>query len=214
MVFQYNPLETFLETTPDGELVVTINSAAVMSPRLRYNIGDEARLIDFPTMVELTRGHPELARACSEAFRRQRMKLPFVLLFGRSDSTISYMGANIYPLDVENGIYADNPRAHLIEGFRISLDDVGELEQRPTLHLELRDPDTEPDAALSAADRTALADTVRAGVVAHLRSVSRDFAESLEEDPTAADLRVRIHDHGTGPFSRRSTKIKNVYLEA
>ena len=116
--------------------------------------------------------------------------------------------------DVENGIYADNPRAHLIEGFRISLDDVGELEQRPTLHLELRDPDTEPDAALSAADRTALADTVRAGVVAHLRSVSRDFAESLEEDPTAAGLRVRIHDHGTGPFSRRSTKIKNVYLEA
>ncbi|MDN6373590.1 MAG: phenylacetate--CoA ligase family protein, partial [Brevibacterium aurantiacum] len=53
MVFQYNPLETYLETNESGELVATINSAAVMSPRLRYNIGDEATLIDFPRMVEL-----------------------------------------------------------------------------------------------------------------------------------------------------------------
>src|SRR5699024_4770978 len=103
----------------DGELVATINSSAVMSPRLRYNIGDEAALIDFPTMVALTRRHPDLARACSEAFAGNGMKLPFVLLFGRADSTISYMGANIYPLDIENGLYRDNPQAHLIESFRI-----------------------------------------------------------------------------------------------
>ena len=41
MVFQYNPLETYLETTADGELLRTINSTAVLTPKLRYGVGDE-----------------------------------------------------------------------------------------------------------------------------------------------------------------------------
>ena len=52
----------------------------------------------------------------------------------------------------------------------------------------------------------------REGVVRHLARVSRDFAQSLVEDPTAADLRVVVHEFGTGPFLRGTTKIKNVYL--
>ena len=209
MVFQYNPLETYLETTDDGELVATINSAAVMSPRLRYNIGDEATLIDFPTMVELTRRHPDLARACSAAFAGNGMKLPFVLLFGRADSTISYMGANIYPLDIENGLYRDNPRAHLIESFRIELREIAGHEQRPALHIQLR----EESPSMDGAARQDLAGTIRAGVLGHLASVSRDFAQSLEEDPTTAEIHVEIHDHATGPFETANTKIKNVYVQ-
>ena len=38
-----------------------------------------------------------------------------------------------------------------------------------------------------------------------------DFAQSLEEDPTAADLRVRVLDAGTGPLAGRQ-KLKNTYL--
>ncbi|MCD1286934.1 MULTISPECIES: phenylacetate--CoA ligase family protein [unclassified Brevibacterium] len=209
MVFQYNPLETFLETTDEGELVATINSASVMSPRLRYNIGDEAMLIDFPRMVELTRAHPELARACSQAFAGNGMKLPFVLLFGRADSTISYMGANIYPLDIENGLYRDNPQAHLIESFRIELLEGEAHEQRPALHIQMREEAPE----LSDADRSELAGTIRRGVLDHLASVSRDFAQSMEEDPSTAEIHIEIHDHATGPFAEATTKIKNVYVQ-
>jgi phenylacetate-CoA ligase len=52
----------------------------------------------------------------------------------------------------------------------------------------------------------------RNGVVAHLAAVSRDFAESLEEDPSAGDLRVAVHAFGTGPFAGGDSTIKNVYL--
>lgn len=209
MVFQYNPLETYLETTADGELVATINSASVMSPRLRYNIGDEAALIDFPRMVELTRAHPELAAACSRAFADNGMKLPFVLLFGRADSTISYMGANIYPLDIENGLYRDNPQAHLIESFRIELREADNHEQRPALHIQMREETPE----MSGADRRDLAQTIQRGVLGHLASVSRDFAQSMKEDPTTAELHIEIHDFATGPFAEATTKIKNVYVQ-
>lgn len=209
MVFQYNPLETYLETTVDGELVATINSASVMSPRLRYNIGDEAKLIDFPTMVDLTRNHPELAEACSAAFADNGMRLPFVLLFGRADSTISYMGANIYPLDIENGLYRDNPKAHLIESFRIELREVAGHEQRPALHIQMRAETPEMDEA----ERAELAATIQRGVLGHLAAVSRDFAQSMEEDPTTAELHIEIHDFATGPFAEANTKIKNVYVQ-
>lgn len=210
MIFQYNPLETYLETTADGELVVTINSASVMSPRLRYNIGDEATLIDFPDMVAVTRRFPELSARLSAAFRRQGMRLPFVLLYGRADSTISYMGANIYPLDVENGLYRDERFAGLIESFRIELRDHGELEVRPALHVQLRD--TAEARALSEGERTEMAHALTSGVLGHLTEVSRDFKQSLEEDASAAEIHLELHDHGTGPFTSGQTKIKNVYL--
>jgi phenylacetate-CoA ligase len=49
-------------------------------------------------------------------------------------------------------------------------------------------------------------------VLDHLAETSRDFATSLAEDATAADLRVRVHDHGDGTFARSESHIKNVYL--
>ncbi|MBF0723993.1 phenylacetate--CoA ligase family protein [Sanguibacter inulinus] len=212
MIFQYNPLETYLETTADDELLVTLNSSDIMSPKLRYDIGDEAKIVTFPEMRAAVLREPggersRLALAFERVFAAQRMKLPFVLLFGRKDSTISYMGANIYPLDVENGLYLDNPHAADIESFRLALVDVGEHEQRPVIHLQLR-----ADAHLDDAGRAELAERSAAGVLTHLAAVSRDIAQSLEEDPTAADVRIEVHAHGTGPFEGESTKIKNVYL--
>jgi phenylacetate-CoA ligase len=75
------------------------------------------------------------------------------------------------------------------------------------VHLQLRD-----GAAPSEADRAELARRCRAGVLAHLAAVSRDFAESLAEDPSAGDLRVAVHAFGAGPFAGASSRIKNVYL--
>ena len=117
------------------------------------------------------------------------------------------MGANIYPLDVENGLYLDNPHAASIESFKLSLVDIGDHEQRPVIHLQLRDGTVLDDDA-----RAELARCSAAGVLAHLATVSRDIAQSLEEDATASDVRIEIHAHGTGPFAGGSSKIKNVYL--
>jgi phenylacetate-CoA ligase len=198
MIFQYNPLETYLETTADNEILCTINTTAVMTPKARYNIGDEGRLLSYDDLRKLVD---------VKDVNTDRMQLPLLFLFGRRDSTVSYMGANIYPQDVENGLYQGNPHAHLIEGFCLSLEEDDDLERRPAVHLQLRS-----GAALGDEQRAALADVCRQGVLRYLAEVSRDFAESLAEDPTAADLRVHVHDHGTGPFAAATGKIKNVYL--
>lgn len=209
MIFQYNPLETYLETTDQGELLCTLTSTSVLSPKLRYNIGDEAALMDWHDLASVLRGNPRWQGPAREAFERQGMKLPLLLLFGRADATISFMGANIYPQDVENGLYTDERRAAQIGSFTLTLeDDAGDAtSQHPTIHLELREQE-----ALDPADREALAADVRTGMVAYLARTSRDFAQSLEESDRTAEIEVRVHDAGTGPFAGRTDTLKRVYL--
>ncbi|SCG64292.1 phenylacetate--CoA ligase family protein [Micromonospora humi] len=204
MVFQYNPFATWLETNERRELVCTVGSPDVLQPRLRYNVGDEALLVPYRRIAELAAADPVRAAEFRTATADERMTLPVLLLFGRRDSTVSYLGANLYPQDVEYGLYTGNPHASAISRFCLALVEDEALETRPVIHVELRGP-------LAAADRAALATACRDGVRRHLASVSRDFAQSLVEDPTAGDLRVELHDPGTGPFAGPQ-KIKNAYL--
>ena len=205
MVFQFNPLENYIEINALGEAVITVNNSSVLSPKLRYNVGDEG----------LTMRRPELVRRLVElgVISSRRASLPrgwgapFFFLYGRRDSTISYMGANIYPIDVEYGLYADEGLASMIEGFCIQLQEAADLESRPVVNVQLRET-----ATLAGDERPRATARLREALVDHLAKTNRDFAESLREDPSAADVRVVLHDHGTGPFSGGPRKIKNVYV--
>lgn len=203
MVLQYNPLATYLEVNQRRELLCTINNVRGLQPRLRYNVGDEALLYPYHHLLRVLRTDPRRWQAAQAALAAERMTLPLLFLFGRSDSTVSYLGANIYPQDVEYGLYQGNPHAGAISRFCLDLTERADLEVRPVVHIELRGP-------LPPADRAALATACADGVLRHLTSVSRDFAQSLAEDPAAADLQVQLHDPGGGPFD--NSKLKNVYL--
>src|SRR6266566_8301067 len=64
---------------------------------------------------------------------------PFFFLYGRRDSTISYMGANIYPIDVEYGLYRDEALAAAIESFCLQLQESADLESRAVVNVQLRE---------------------------------------------------------------------------
>ena len=207
MIFQYNPLETYLETNEDDELLCTLNSTAILSPKLRYNIGDEALLLTFPQLERLVAQFPEHIAGMQRAQAVHRMRLPLLVLFGRSDSTVSFMGANIYPQDVEYGLYLGNPLAGQLEGFMLTLEETAQLDARPVVNLQLRQGVQLDDAA-----REQLAATCQKGVVAHLLDVSRDFRQSVEEDASSTQITMRVHDFETGPFVGGGSTIKKVYL--
>jgi phenylacetate-CoA ligase len=61
-------------------------------------------------------------------------------------------------------------------------------------------------------DRGAMVEALRAGLIEHLSTTSRDFAASLREDPAAADVQLVLHDHGTGPFAGERRAVKNTYV--
>jgi phenylacetate-CoA ligase len=205
MVFQYNPLDNYIEINGNGEAVITATNLSILSPKLRYNVGDEAFVMPRNDLLD------RLVALSVIDSKKATLSLgwasPFLFLFGRRDSTISYMGANIYPIDVEYGLYRNERIAAGIESFCIQLEEQSDLESRPVVHVQLR-----PTVALDMGERERVAAGLRSGLIDHLRSASRDFAEAVREDPAATDVRVLLHDHGTGPFAGGSTKLKNVYV--
>ena len=207
MIFQYNPLETYLETTADDEVLCTINSTAVLNPR--------------GPLQHRRRGPADLVPRCrGRDHRPRRAGRRGPRLAGRPDAA-----AAAVPVRPEGQHDLLHGRQHLPAGRR-----VRPLHRQPpgAPAAEFLPPGGgagrpgEPTGGQPATSRRRGAstptsgepssDTCRAGVLRHLAEVSRDFAESLAEDPSAADLRVEIHEYGTGPFAGAGSTIKNVYL--
>lgn len=98
---QYDPLSRFFEAH-DGQLLFTGDNGV---PLVRYSILDTGGVIPHDAMMEFLAEwefNPieRLPRPAGHGARRQ----PFVYVFGRSDFTVSYFGANIYPENVTVGL--------------------------------------------------------------------------------------------------------------
>jgi phenylacetate-CoA ligase len=202
MVFQFNPLDHNIETI-DGELVVTVSRLAMLSPRIRYNIHDAGGSATFGEIVRQCRHFGLDPLSVVSPFGHPPFRLPFMWVHGRSDATISYMGANIYPEDVEQALYADATIADRIGAFALELHDIGDGAVRPLVHVELRDRD---------GDDAAVIELLRRNVVARLEQNSLDFRAAVAENPSTADVRIALHDPGDGPFAENSRRIKRRYI--
>lgn len=196
MVFAYNPLDYFIETNERGELLVTINRLSVLSPRIRYNVLDAGGVIGHEDVAAIlaSRGVDLDLDSAHPVFR-----LPILFLFGRSDQTISYMGANIYPADIEAAIYADATDARCIEAFATELMAVENGEERPCIHVAL-DPKAPEDPDLAA--------RLRERIVDRLMTANRDFRDAVGENPQTAEVQVRLHRNGEGPFAGGRGAVK------
>jgi phenylacetate-CoA ligase len=192
MVFQYDPCDYFVETV-SGELVVTV-IRPMLSPRIRYNVGDEGGTVAFSAAMTACRAlglDPPAAEA-------RPFRLPFLFVHGRSDQTISYMGANLYPEDVAAGI-ADSRSADVLGAFCMELAEVDD-DVRPVVHVEA--------PVGSDVDPAEVADAIRR----RLAASSADYRTALVESPAAGDIRVRLWDPGTGPFAANAGRIKQRHI--
>jgi len=202
MVFQYNPLDHNIESI-DGELVITVSRLAMLSPRIRYNIHDAGGGHSFANVMALCReAGLDPSRNGAEGGQRP-FRLPFLFVHGRSDSTISYMGANIYPEDVEQALFEDAALAERLAGFCLELREIGDGAVRPCVHLEGVAERIE-DESLKAA--------IRRRVVERLEANSRDFKAAVTENPSTAEILIEFHARGTGPFAENSRRIKRRYI--
>lgn len=98
---QYDPLSRFFEA--DGRTLLFSGDNGI--PLIRYNILDTGGIIPYQELLSALAqwGFDPLAELRREGTRGAR-PLPFVFVFGRSDFTVSYFGANIYPENVTVGL--------------------------------------------------------------------------------------------------------------
>jgi phenylacetate-CoA ligase len=209
MVFQYNPLIHYLEVNADGEVICTVSRLDLLAPRIRYNVHDSGGIVDFGTTRAVLKGFGFDIDRLNEASEvhgpggslpwARPIPLPFLWIHGRRDATISVMGSNIYPEDVEAVLYRDPLVAPRMHSFMLSVVDDESGTPRPSVALELTDFDGVDDAW-----RTAAALNLRDG----LEALNIDYRSSLGEFPGAMLPIVSTHPLGAGPFADDATRIK------
>jgi len=98
---QYDPLSRFFES--DGQSLLFSGENGI--PLVRYNMLDTGGVIAYDQMLALLAQWGFDPRAeLGEPGARGMRRLPFVYVFGRSNFTVSYFGANIYPENVTVGL--------------------------------------------------------------------------------------------------------------
>ncbi len=98
---QYDPISRFFEVK-DGALLFSGNNGI---PLVRYNILDDGGIVRYDAMLQFLAkwGFDPVTELHKNGGRGIR-SLPFVYIFGRSNFTVSYFGANIYPENVTVGL--------------------------------------------------------------------------------------------------------------
>jgi phenylacetate-CoA ligase len=209
MVFQYNPLIHYLEVNAEREVVCTISRLDVLAPRIRYNVHDEGGLLDYGRMMAMLRtfgldpatfGQDPLAAGPRGPLPWVHpVRLPFLWIFGRKDATISVMGANVYPEDVETLIYKDGRLAGRLHSFFLSVVTDSSATPRPSIALELNGV---------AADDAAWTEQLAAQFQTGLADLNLDYRAALGEFPAAMLPIVELYARGEGPFKADAGRIK------
>jgi len=201
MLFQYDPLMHHIETNNQGELIFTITRLNILSPRIRYNIHDEGGVAPYAALrARALAAGVDLERLPAEAGAR-RFRLPFLWIYGRKDSTISVMGANIYPEDIEQCLCDEPELARVTHSFCLSLDEGSGANVRPCFSFAIRAEIT-----------TELQEAFDHRITARLKALNADFREATKEYAASATPLTRLFPLGSGPFSADGARIKQARL--
>jgi phenylacetate-CoA ligase len=198
MVFQYNPLDYFIESSPDGEVLVSLCRPTNVSPKLRYNIHDTGHVLRMPDLQAI------LARlGLQDRLPTPATDLPLLFLYGRSDHSVAYYGSKLTPSTVEEALYAMPDVAPRMQGFTLVVTEDDRTDKRLTFAIELA-------AGQDAAGLDA--DEVARRLLEALGRANQDFRESLRMVPKGLAPAVAFHAAGTGPFAGHDVRNKRRYI--
>jgi phenylacetate-CoA ligase len=108
-LFNGRTVSTFVQYHPHLKYFESINDELICSavggmPLLRYNLHDAGAVYTFNNMVDLLKKEGIDILSEAEKLNIPIWRLPFIVLFGKSDQTITLYGLNIYPQTIRNGL--------------------------------------------------------------------------------------------------------------
>ncbi|WP_250122559.1 phenylacetate--CoA ligase family protein [Chroococcidiopsis sp. CCMEE 29] len=99
---QYDPLSRYFEVDDDRSLLFSGDNGI---PLVRYHIADSGGVLAYDAMLKfLAEWQFNPVETLQREGGRGIHPLPFIYVFGRSNFTVSYFGANIYPENVTVGL--------------------------------------------------------------------------------------------------------------
>lgn len=200
MIFQYNPLDYFIETNNEGELIVTLCRLANISPKVRYNIHDTGHVLRFPELLKILREF----NINVDSINREYSDLPLLFHYGRSDMAVAFYGCKITPSDIEEIVYNIPDLAKTIASFTLITSEDKNVNKKLTLALEMvegKEPITKNR------------EKYREEIFERLKATNQDYKEASKMIPKGFEPELELYRYGQGPFAINDIRLKKHYIQ-
>jgi phenylacetate-CoA ligase len=178
---QYDPMNRFFEVIPSADSNLDqkgISRGTLLFsgdngiPLIRYNILDNGGIITYDGMLEFL---SEWGFNPTEVLSNTRgiRNLPFVFVFGRSNFTISYFGANIYPENIKVGLEQPVIRDWVTGKFVMQIQEDADQNRFLSVVVELA-----PEIEASAEKKEAVEDSI----LTQLKRLNSEFANYVPQE--------------------------------
>jgi phenylacetate-CoA ligase len=197
-IFQYNPIEHFVETSPNGELIYTVTRSNGAAPKIRYNLLDVGGTISYQQLAAKLK----LAGIAIDRLTPNQSHLPILFTCGRSDLTVSFYGANIYPAEISEIIQSQPELKQQIHSFQLACHETDRVDARLKITLELL-PDITPNQLQ--------VELLRDFFWQALAQANQDFREVTKMFDRQS-IEIELQSYGMGVFSQRDPRTKHQYV--
>jgi phenylacetate-CoA ligase len=161
---QYDPTARYFECL-DGSLAFSGWNGV---PLVRYHIADRGGILGYDAMLAKLRALGcDPVKAVLDSGGPAPRRQPFVWVFGRTDFTVSFFGANVFPETISLGLEQPEIRARVTGKFVMQVQEGLADKPRLTIAVEL---------AAGAGGDDAFGEAVAAAVLAQLRRLNSEFA--------------------------------------
>jgi phenylacetate-CoA ligase len=167
---QYDPTARYFESLPvDGGGASLAFSGWNGVPLVRYHIADRGGILGYDAMLQKVHdlGCDPVAAVHAPGGPAPRRQ-PFVWVFGRTDFTVSFFGANVFPETISLGLEQPEIRARVTGKFVMQVKE-GLADDKPRLTVTV-------ELAKDATGDDAFGDQVAAAILAQLRRLNSEFA--------------------------------------
>ena len=118
-VFQYDPLDYYIESNERNELLFTLNRPSTIAPKVRYNIHDVGHTLRYRDAIAAIQraGRTDII----EHLRARGVRLhnlPLLFHYGRSDLSVSFFGATVSPDGIRQALHAIPALDGAVESFQ------------------------------------------------------------------------------------------------
>jgi phenylacetate-CoA ligase len=199
MIFQYDPLNYFVESDGDRNLLFTVNRLENVSPRLRYNLHDRGVVRRFSEVQRLLRDH----RVALETGGARVLALPLLFHWGRQEHAVAFYGCKITPDDVQQVVMRVGALGARVANFALHPFEDARANKRLELWFEL---------AAGVAPGEGEWDGLREQVLGALAEVNQDFRESIRMIPVESRPALKLWPFGESPISGQDVRIKKRYI--
>ncbi len=197
MIFQYDPLNYWIESDADQNLLFTVNRITNVSPRIRYNLHDRGMVLPMPNVESVLGDH-----GLTIDVEGPTIPLPLMFHWGRQELAIAYYGCNLTPNDLENAIMATPELAAIVNHYALHPSEDDQANKRLEFWMELK----------AGCEAPPQIDRLTSDLLARLSEVNQDFRESIKMVPDSIRPTLKFFAAGEGPLATQDVRLKRQYI--